>query len=472
MRNIDQAYIGGAFVPVHGDEVMDIIDPATEQRIGQARLGSREDAKLAIAAAQRAQPLMAATTKAQRIDMLHRLQSAVLAQTDALRDVTIEEYGAPLSRAQWVSRYASECFANAAQVLEDFPLTRQVGSAVVAMRPVGVAALIAPWNSAVGTICCKLASALSAGCASVIKPSELSPLQARVLAQALHDADLPPGAFNILLGRGQDVGDEISTSPHVAKISFTGSTATGKAIARAAVDTMKRVSLSLSGKCATILLDDADLDAAVPQAVAAAFMNNGQACVAGSRLLVPRAQAGEIVERVQAAVAAMRVGDPRDAGTGVGPLASRAQFERVRGFIRRGIEQGATLVAGGEERPRGLERGFYVQPTVFADVRPDMDIARQEIFGPVLSIVSCDDEAQALHIANDSVYGLQAYVFSSQPERAQRVAAQVEAGTVLVNRIQPELLAPFGGVKQSGVGREFGAAGLESFLEARTIVAD
>lgn len=235
---------------------------------------------------------------------------------------------------------------------------------------------------------------------------------------------------------------------------------------------MKRVSLSLSGKCATILLDDADLDAAVPQAVAAAFMNNGQACVAGSRLLVPRAQAGEIVERVQAAVAAMRVGDPRDAGTGVGPLASRAQFERVRGFIRRGIEQGATLVAGGEERPRGLERGFYVQPTVFADVRPDMDIARQEIFGPVLSIVPFDDEAQALHIANDSVYGLQAYVFSSQPERAQRVAAQVEAGTVLVNRIQPELLAPFGGVKLSGVGREFGAAGLESFLEARTIVAD
>ena len=469
MWNIHQAYIDGAFVPVHGAEVVDMIDPATEQLIGHARLADREDAKHAIAAAGRAQPALASTTKAQRIDMLRRLEAAVLARTDALRDVTIEEYGAPLARAQWVSRYASACFANAAQVLQDYPLTRQVGSATVVMLPVGVSALIAPWNSAVGTICCKLASALSAGCASVIKPSELSPLQSHVLAQALHEADLPPGAFNILLGRGQDVGDEISTSPGVARISFTGSTATGKVIARAAVDTMKRVGLSLSGKCASLILDDAELDTAVPQAVAAAFVNNGQACVAGSRLLVPRARAGEIVERVQAAVAAMRVGDPRDADTAVGPLASRAQFERVRGFIRRGIEEGATLVAGGEERPAGLERGFFVRPTVFSDVRPDMAIAREEIFGPVLSIIACDDEAQAIRIANDSPYGLQAYVFSSQPERAQRVALQVEAGTVLVNRVQPELLAPFGGVKQSGVGREFGEAGLVSYLEPRTL---
>ena len=471
MWNIHHAYIDGAFVPVHGNEVLDMIDPATEQVIGRATLGNREDARSAIAAALRAQPTMAGTTKAQRIDMLRRLQAAVLARTDPLRDVTVEEYGAPWARAQWVSRYASECFANAAQTLEAYPLTHPVGSATVVMQPVGVAALIAPWNSAVGTICCKLASALSAGCATVIKPSEHSPLQVQILTEALHEAGLPPGVFNILLGRGTDVGDELSTSPGVAKISFTGSTATGKLIARSALDTMKRVSLSLSGKGASIVLDDGDLDVAVPQAIAAAFMNNGQACVAGTRLLVPRQKAGEIIERVRAGVAAMRVGDPRDPDTAVGPLASRAQFDRVRGFIRRGIDQGATLVVGGESRPQGLERGFFVQPTVFAEVRNDMDIAREEIFGPVLSIIAFEDEAHAIRIANDSIYGLQAYVFSSQPERAQRVAMRLEAGTVLINRIQPELLAPFGGMKQSGIGREFGVAGLESYLEAKAIGA-
>jgi len=469
MRNIHHAYIDGAFVPVRGDEVLEVINPATEQVIGSVRMGHREDARQAIAAARRAQSVMRDTTKADRIDMLRRLQAAVLARTDQLRDVTIEEYGGPWARAQWVSRYASECFANAAQTLADYPLTRQVGSATVLMQPVGVSALIAPWNSAVGTICSKLSSALSAGCATVIKPSELSPLQTQVLAEALHDADLPPGVINIVIGRGADVGDEISTSPGVARISFTGSTATGKVIARAAVDTMKRVSLSLSGKSASIVLDDADLDAAVPQAVGAAFMNNGQACVAGTRLLVPRTRASEIIERVRTAVAAMHVGDPADPDTTIGPLASRAQFDRVRGFIRRGQEQGATLVVGGEGRPGHLARGFFVQPTVFADVRSDMDIAREEIFGPVLSILAYEDEADAIRIANDSVYGLQAYVFSSQAGRAQQVAAQLEAGTVLINRTQPELLAPFGGVKQSGVGREFGAAGLASYLESKTI---
>ena len=469
MWNIHQAYIDGAFVPVQGSEVLDVVDPTTEEVIGRATMGHREDAKRAIAAAGRAQSFMRGTAKADRIDMLRRLQAAVLARSDQLRDVTIEEYGGPWARAQWVSRYASECFAGAAQTLEEFPLTHAVGSAQVVLQPVGVAALIAPWNSAVGTICSKLASALAAGCATVIKPSELSPIQTQVLAEALHDADLPPGVINILLGRGTDVGDEISTSPGVARISFTGSTATGKLIARAAVDTMKRVSLSLSGKSASIVLDDADLDLAVPQAIAAAFMNNGQACVAGTRLLVPRARAQDIIEGVRGGVAAMRVGDPRDPATEVGPLASRAQFDRVRRFIRRGLEQGATLVVGGESRPEHLARGFFVRPTVFADVRHDMDIAREEIFGPVLSILAYEDEAEAIRIANDSVYGLQAYVFSSEPERARRLALQLEAGTVLINRTQPELLAPFGGVKQSGIGREFGAAGLASYLESKTI---
>lgn len=469
MQNVHHAYIDGAFVPVKGSEVVQVLNPATEQVIGSATLGNRDDAKLAIAAAQRAQLAMGRTTKAERIDMLGRLQAAVLARTDRLRDITIEEYGGPWVRAQWVSQYAAQCFAMAARTLEAYPLARQAGSATVTMEPVGVAALIAPWNSTAGTVCSKLASAIAAGCASVIKPSELSPLQIQVLAEALHEADLPAGVFNIVLGRGADVGDEISTSPGIAKISFTGSTATGKHIARAAVETMKRVSLSLSGKSASIVLDDAELDVAVSMALSAAFANNGQACVAGTRLLVPRAHEARIVEMVRQGVAAMRVGDPRDPDTAIGPLASRAQYDRVQRYIRLGQAQGASLVVGGEGRPQPLERGFFVRPTVFSGVRLDMDIAREEIFGPVLSIMAYEDEAEAIRIANDSVYGLQAYVFSSGTERALRVAAQLQAGTVLINRTQPDLLAPLGGVKQSGVGREFGLAGLESYLEAKTV---
>jgi len=471
MWNIDKAYIDGKFVPVHGDEVIETTNPSTEQVIGTATLANRDDARCAIAAAQRAQQTLARTGKAERIDMLMRLQTAVLASTERIRDATIDEYGGPVARAQWVSEYASQCFANTAKALDDYPLTRRVGDATVFMAPVGVAGLIAPWNSTAGTICSKLASAIAAGCASVIKPSELSPIQTMVVAEALHDAGLPPGVFNILLGRGADVGDEISTNPGVAKISFTGSTPTGKLIARAGLETMKRVSLSLTGKSASVLLDDADLSSAIPLALNAAFMNNGQACVAGTRLLVPRSRLDEVIEQVKAAVATMRVGDPRDPSTVVGPLVNRAQYDRVQHFIRRGIEQGALLVTGGEGRPAGLDKGYFVNPTVFAGVRNDMDIAREEIFGPVLSILEYENEKDAIRIANDSVYGLQAYVFSSQTGRAERVASQLEAGTVLINRIKPELLAPFGGLKQSGLGREFGVFGLEAFLEPKSIVS-
>jgi aldehyde dehydrogenase (NAD+) len=469
MWNIHQAYIDGTFVPVQGNEIVEIVNPATEQLIGFATLGNRDDAKRAIAAAQGAQRMLSRTTKVERIDMLKRLQSAVLERAEQIRDVTIEEYGGPFARAQWVSQYASQCFANAAQTLEDYALTRPAGSATVVMEPVGVAGLIAPWNSTAGTVCSKLASAIAAGCTSVIKPSELSPIQTQVIAEALHDAGLPAGVFNILLGRGSDVGDEISTSAAIVKISFTGSTPTGKQIARAAVETMKRVSLSLTGKSASIVLDDADFAAAVPLALNGAFLNNGQACIAGTRLLVPRARLSEVIERVKTGVAAMRVGDPHDPATVMGPLVNRAQFDRVQRYIRRGQEQGATLVVGGEGRPDGLNKGWFVKPTVFVDVHNDMDIARDEIFGPVLSILTYDNEDEAIAIANHSVYGLQAYVFSSQPARALRVASRLEAGTVLINRIAPDLLAPFGGVKQSGIGREFGVFGLEAFLEPKTI---
>jgi aldehyde dehydrogenase (NAD+) len=467
---IDQAYINGAFVRVQGSDTVESVNPATGQVIGSATLANRDDARLAIAAARQAQDYLRQTSKAERIDMLQRLQAAVLAHADRIRDVTIEEYGGPLARARWISEYASQCFANTAEALARHEPVQRIGAATVLMQPVGVAALIAPWNSSAGSICSKLASALAAGCASVIKPSELSPIQAQVVAEALHEAGLPPGVFNIVVGRGSDVGDELSRHPDVAKISFTGSTATGKLIARAGIETMKRVSLALTGKSASILLDDADLASAVPLAVNAAFMNNGQACVAGSRLLAPRARMDEIGERLRSIVAGMRVGDPRDPATVIGPLASQAQYERIQDYIRRGLAQGATLIAGGEGKPAGADAGYFVRPTVFTNVRNDMDIAREEIFGPVLSVIGYDDEEDAIRIANDSIYGLQAYVFSSNAQRAAQIAPRLEAGTVLINRIAPELLAPFGGVKQSGIGREFGVFGLDAFLEPKTIV--
>lgn len=469
LRHIDEAYIDGAFVRVHGSELVESLNPATARRIGTAVLADREDARRAIAAARRAQERLRQTSKAERIEMLRSLQAAVLAQTDRIRDITIEEYGGPVARAQWISQYASQCFANTAAALELHQPARRIGDSIVLMEPVGVSALIAPWNSAAGSICSKLASALAAGCASVIKPSEFSVLQTRVVTEALHAAGLPAGVFNVLIGRGTEVGDELGTHPDVAKISFTGSTATGKQIARAAAETMKRVSLALTGKSACIVLDDADFAIVLPQAVNAAFMNNGQACVAGTRLLVPRARMAEAGERLRAIVEAMPVGDPRDPATRIGPLASRAQYERVQRYIARGLEEGASLIAGGPGKPAGLEAGFFVKPTVFGGVRKDMEIARDEIFGPVLSVIGYEDEDDAVRIANDSVYGLQAYVFSAQPERAAALAPRLQAGTVLANRIAPDLLAPFGGVKQSGIGREFGVFGLEAFLEPKTV---
>ncbi|MGH8082891.1 MAG: aldehyde dehydrogenase family protein [Lysobacter sp.] len=470
MRHISHAYIDGAFVPVQGREVVDIINPATETSIGTVTLGDRSDAQRAIAAAQRAQPAFGRSSKHERIDLLKRLQAAVQARADDIREATIDEYGGPVSRSQWVSGYASQCFAYAVDTLESYAFVRQAGAASVVMEPVGVTALMTPWNSTTGSICNKLASAIAAGCATVIKPSELSPIQTQIVAEAIHEAGLPPGIVNIVMGRGADVGTEISTHPGIAKISFTGSTATGKAILRAGAETMKRVSLALTGKSATLVLDDADFAQAIPDALSAGFLNSGQACIAGTRILVPRARLADTIELVKTAVAALRIGDPRDPATVIGPLVNQSQYDRIQHFIRSGLQEGATLIAGGEGRPEHLSRGYFVRPTVFADVRNDMEIAREEIFGPVLCLLAYDDEDEAIRIANDSAYGLQAYVFSSDRERALRVASRLEAGGVMINALKPDLIAPFGGVKQSGLGREYGTAGLEAFLEPKSVV--
>jgi aldehyde dehydrogenase (NAD+) len=470
MRIIDKLYIDGAFVEPHGSEVFDLFNPATGQVIGKVTLGDRKDTLRAVEAAKRALPAMSRTTKAERIDMLRRLDAALTPTLAAINAATTEEYGAPVMIAGLLNGYAMGAFKNAIEVLEAYDFTRWIKDAEVVMEPVGVVGIITPWNSNTGFICGKLAMAIAAGCTAVIKPSEMSAIQTQVLVEALHEAGLPPGVFNVVNGRGEVVGAELSANPDIAKISFTGSTAVGKAILKAGADTLKRVTLELGGKSPTVILDDADFAQAVPLAVMAGFGNSGQACIAGTRILVPQARLAEFLPLIKAAVEATKVGDPRDPATQVGPMVSQKQWERVQGYIRKGIEGGATLLAGGEGRPEGLEGGYFVKPTVFADVTNDMTIAREEIFGPVLSIISYRTEAEAIEIANDTVYGLQSYVVSADLERARAVASQLTTGRVLINGLHHEPLAPFGGFKQSGLGREMGVFGLEAHLEPKTVL--
>jgi aldehyde dehydrogenase (NAD+) len=470
MKIIDHIYVNGAFVKPHGTELFEIRNPATAQVIGRLTLGDQEDTRHAIAAAKEAFATFSQTGKEERITLLKRLHDTVLARADDLREATIEEYGAPLSRATWITKYAAQSFLDAARTLDGYDFTRQMGNSTVVMEPVGVSGLITPWNSTAGSICSKLASAIAAGCTSVIKPSEMSAIQTQIVTEALHEAGLAKGVFNVVNGRGDVVGGELSTNPDVVKISFTGSTAIGKVILRAATETMKRVSVSLSGKSATVILDDADFTTAVPLAINAAFQNNGQACIAGSRLLVPEKHLAKIIEIVKMVVGEIKVGDPKDPNTVIGPLANQNQVSRVQRYIRLGEEEGATLIIGGEGHPDGLDEGYFVKPTVFADVNNDMAIAKEEIFGPVLCVLTYKNEEDAVKIANNSPYGLQAYVISPNLERASAIAARLQAGRVVINGLQHEPLAPFGGFKQSGIGREFGVLGLESFLEPKAII--
>jgi aldehyde dehydrogenase (NAD+) len=470
MHTIDQIYIDGAFVTPHGEERFELFNPATEEVIGTVRLADEEDTRRAIAAAKRAFPAFSRTTVAERIALLRRMHAAVEARGDDLFAALLEEYGAPVNRGRWMVQHASSVFLDAIETLGHFEFERRKGTATVVMQAVGVVGLITPWNSNAGFICGKLATAIAAGCTAVIKPSEMSALQTRVVTEALHAAGAPAGVFNIVTGRGEVVGAAIVDSPDIAKISFTGSTAVGKGIVRAAADTLKRVTLELGGKSPVVILDDADFDAAIPLALMAGFANSGQACIAGTRLLVPRTRLADFESRMAAAANAVVSGDPSDHGTDVGPMVSRKQWDRVQGYIRKGTEEGARLIAGGEGRPEGHSRGWLVRPTVFTDVRNDMTIAREEIFGPVLSIIAYDDEEHAIAIANDTPYGLQAYVLSADAARARRVASRIDAGRVLINTLSHEPKAPFGGFKQSGLGREYGSFGLEAYLEPKALL--
>ncbi|MFZ6646029.1 aldehyde dehydrogenase family protein [Undibacterium sp. TJN25] len=470
MKNITQIYINGQFVTPQGSETMELINPSTNAVIGHVTLGNERDTQDAVAAARAAFKTFSKTSKEERIAYLQKLHDAVNVRLDDMIAAMVQEYGASLQFATMSCQYAAKSFLQAADVLRGFEFQKDIGRSRVSLEPLGVAALITPWNASSSFICNKLATALAAGCTVVIKPSEMSAMQTQVISECLHEAGLPPGVFNIVNGRGDVVGAELTRHPDVAKISFTGSTLVGKSIARGAADTLKRVTLELGGKSPNVILDDADLQKAIPLAVMACYMNNGQACIAGSRLIVPEEQLDEVKRLVKIAVGQTRVGDPADASTTIGPMVSKKQYERVQHYIRVGIEQGAELLVGGEGHPQGLEAGNFVKPTVFVNVTRDMRIAREEIFGPVLSIMTYKTEAEAIEIANDTDYGLQAYVSSADYDRASRVASQIVAGRVLINCLDHDPLAPFGGFKQSGIGREYGVYGLEEYVEPKAFI--
>jgi aldehyde dehydrogenase (NAD+) len=469
-KTLTDHYIDGAFVESHGHELIDIIRPIDRQIIARVTLGDEEDTRRAIAAARRAFATYGRSTIEERAALLRRLHEAASARIDDLTAAMVEEYGGVAQFARRIVESGVGAFLAAEKALHEMHWTRNWDKVTVTLEPVGVAGLITAWNANALFMCLKLASAVAAGCTAVIKPSEMSALQARVLVEALHKAGLPAGVLNVVTGLGATVGAELVRNPDVDKISFTGSVAVGVSIMRDGAATMKRVTLELGGKSPTIVLDDADLEQAIPAALTMAFLNSGQACAAGTRLLVPNSRLDEIKRTILASMGAFPVGDPSDPKTAVGPMVSQKQYECVQSYIRKGIEEGAELLAGGEGHPDGLDGGYFVKPTVFTNVRNDMTIAREEIFGPVLSVIAYETEADAVRIANDSPYGLHGAVLSTDVERARRVASQLRAGRVVINGMMDDPQAPWGGFKFSGVGREYGQYGIEAFLETRAIL--
>ncbi|MBV8327468.1 aldehyde dehydrogenase family protein [Chryseobacterium sp.] len=470
MIQINKIYINGEFVSPRGTETFNLIDPTTNQKTGEVTLGNKEDIKAAIAAAKEAFKAFSKTTKEERIDFLRKLHETVSKREEELVSVMVSEYGGTLQFCRMSVQNAISAFTNTIELVESFDFETTIGHSKLRFESLGVVGIITPWNASNGFICTKLATAIAAGCTAVIKPSEMSARQTQIITECFHEAGLPKGVFNIVNGLGNVVGTEITAHPDVAKISFTGSTVTGKAIAKGAVDTMKRVTLELGGKSPNIILEDADLTTAIPMAVFGAYMNNGQACIAPTRLLVPEDQLEEVNRLAIEAVKNVKVGNPNEEDTLVGPMVSAKQYDRVQSYIQLGQSEGATLLAGGEGKPEGLENGNFVKATIFTNVRNNMRIAQEEIFGPVLSIIPYKNEEEAVSIANDTTYGLAAYISSSDKEHAERIAAQIDAGRICINGFAHDPKAPFGGFKQSGIGREYGVFGLEAYLEPKAIL--
>lgn len=462
-------YIDGQWVKPLGGDTLEVIDPSTEGAIGVISLGTRADLDLAVAAARRAFPVYAQWSREQRLELLVAIIEGYRQHSEQLVELVHREMGAPLSLARSAHVPAGlGHLLRAFDVLREYEFDRLHGSTLISREPIGVCGLITPWNWPLNQLTCKLAPALAAGCTLVLKPSEKAPLSAMLLADILHRAGVPRGVFNLVNGDGPTLGDGIARHPDIDMVSFTGSTGAGIAVAKAAADTVKRVSQELGGKSANLILADADIESAVRHGVSSCFRNSGQSCNAPTRLLIPRALQAQAID-IAVAVAANLCFDDSNPASAMGPLANVAQFERVQALIGAAMERGTRLVCGGVGRPDGVTRGYYVRPTVFADVHPDMPIAREEVFGPVLVIIPYDTEDQAVAIANDSPYGLSGYVTAGTLDRARSVARHLRTGMVHLNGSKADNGAPFGGYKQSGNGREWGVHGLEDYLEVKSM---
>ncbi|REJ80728.1 MAG: aldehyde dehydrogenase family protein [Acidobacteria bacterium] len=471
MKEALQFYIDGQWVDPVTPKTLDVINPATEEVYGRISLGSAADVDKAVAAARKAFDSFSTTSREQRIELLGKIVAAYQARLADFAATISAEMGAPA----WLAKAAQAPsglahFANALEVLKSYEFEEAQGTTLVVKEPVGVCGLITPWNWPINQIACKVAPALAAGCTMVLKPSEVAPLNAILLAEVLHDAGVPAGVFNLVNGDGPTVGAAISAHPDIDMVSFTGSTRAGREVAKAGADSIKRVAQELGGKSANIVLDDADLEKAVASGVQQCFMNSGQSCNAPTRMFVPRDKHAEALAIAKAAAEGTVVAAPDAEKVNIGPVVSETQWKKIQDLIAKGIEEGAELVAGGPGKPEGLEKGYYVKPTIFGNVNNEMTVAREEIFGPVLVIIPYDDEEEAIRLANDTVYGLSGYVQSGDAARARRVASRLRTGNVHINGAGADFKAPFGGYKQSGNGREWGEHGFEEFLEVKAIL--
>jgi acyl-CoA reductase-like NAD-dependent aldehyde dehydrogenase len=470
MNDRDKLYIDGTWVASTGSGTIEVINPTTEEVMGRVPDGTPEDVGRAVTAARAAFDAWSQTDKEERAKYLQKITEGLQARMMEIANLISQEVGMPSNLSMMIQAgLPTVTFGSMGQILDTFPFEEQIGNSLVVREPVGVVGCITPWNYPLHQIAAKVAPALAAGCTVVLKPSEVAPLNAFVLAEIIDEAGLPAGVFNLVTGTGPVVGEALAAHPDVDMISFTGSTRAGKRVSEVASATVKRVALELGGKSPNVILDDADLDTAIPDGVSMCYLNSGQTCTALTRMLVPRSKLAEIEQRAVAVAESFTPGDPFAEGTRLGPLVSRTQLERVRSYIQKGIDEGAKLLTGGVEAPVGLDKGYFVRPTVFSEVDPGSTIAQEEIFGPVLSIIPYDTEDEAIQVANQTIYGLAGAVWSKDPERAKKVARRIRTGQVQVNQGSFNPLAPFGGYKQSGHGRELGRYGLEEFLEVKSL---
>ncbi len=466
-----QFYINGEWVAPLSSATLDVIDPSNEEPIAKIAMGSAADVDRAVAAAKAAFPAFSQTSRGERLALLQKITAAYQARYKDVADAISREMGAPSQLAmQAQAAMGMAHLAKMIEVLGSYEFEHLRGTTMIVKEPIGVCGFITPWNWPINQIMCKVAPALAAGCTMVLKPSEIAPLNAIIFAEVLHEAGVPKGVFNLVNGDGPTVGQAISSHPDVDMVSFTGSTRAGVLVAKAAADTVKRVHQELGGKSANILLPDVDLKSAVSKGVTGCFLNSGQSCNAPTRMFVQAGQHDEAVAIARAVAERFKVGAPTAEGTVLGPVVSEVQFNKIQRLIQAGIDEGATLVAGGTGRPEGLNRGYYVRPTIFANVKPEMTISREEIFGPVLSILPYQSEEEVIGLANDTVYGLAAYVQSNDRDHARKIAARMRAGNVSINYPGLDTGAPFGGYKQSGNGREWGEFGFEEFLETKAVI--